>query len=112
MLNANKTITVVNHWYDKAADAERELVTTLHGVSWHGQTIAAAGSGGLVAASIVRVRIPASLTAAYLPSERFAGVGWTLRPGDQLQHDGQTVTVLKVHDNRGAALPHIYVEAS
>ena len=112
MLNATKTVKVTNLWDDSAADTERETVTLLRGCSWHEQYRAAPGTGGLTASGVVKVRIPAQLTAGYTPPDQYVGTGWTLRPGDRLTCDGRTATVLAVHDNRAGALPHLYVEAN
>ena len=112
MLNATKTIMVTNLWYDSEKRADRKTVTSLCGCSWHEQYRATPGTGGLTASGVVKVRIPAEQTAEYTPPDRYTGTGWTLRPGDRLQCDWRTVTVLAVHDNRAGALPHIYVEAS
>ena len=112
MLRADKTITVRNLVADTAADTERAVTTVLPGCSWYEQRAASAGTGGLTAATVVKVRIPARLTAAYVLPEKYTGTGWTLRPGDTLQYGDRKVTVLLVRDSRDSVHPHIYVEAS
>lgn len=133
-LLADKTITVRNLRYDPETDTEAEITTRLEGCSVHAKTVANATADGLAAASIAQIRIfaghtlaaPQSAAKAPVPAEgKFivpaawaaqsavaAADTWTLRPGDHIEYQGQRMTILAVHDNRGARRnPHWYVEA-
>ena len=124
-LLADKTITVRNLRYDPETDTEAEITTRLEGCSVHAKTVANATADGLAAASIAQIRIfaghtlaaPQSAAKAHVPAEgKFivpaAADTWTLRPGDHIEYQGQRMTILAVHDNRGARRnPHWYVEA-
>lgn len=133
-LAADKTITVVNLRYDPESDEETEVRTRITPVSVHARTVATATADGLQAASLAQVRIfeHTSLCAPQTPSGAFtlasskfvepgqwaaqsaesAALAWTLRPGDKIEYAGQALTILAVHDNRGAKRhPHWYVEA-
>lgn len=133
-LLADKTITVRNLRYDPETDTETETATRLEGCSVHARTVANATADGLAAASIAQIRIFAGHTLAAtqiaaktpVPAEgKFivpaawaaqsaaaAADTWTLRPGDHIEYQGQRMTILAVHDNRGARRnPHWYVEA-
>lgn len=133
-LLADKTITVRNLRYDPETDTEAEITTRLEGCSVHAKTVANATADGLAAASIAKIRIfaghtlaaPQSAAKAPVPAEgkfivpaawaaqsaAVASDTWTLRPGDHIEYQGQRMTILAVHDNRGARRnPHWYVEA-
>ena len=134
-LNANQTIVVRNLYSNAEEDIEKELCTTLVGCSAHSRTVATASATGLAAASISQIRIfsddttlaatqraPTALVPAvdkFVTPKEWAAQGplsaadsWTLRPGDKIEVDGQTMTILAVHDNRqGRRFPHWYVEA-
>lgn len=133
-LLADKTITVRNLRYDPETDTEAEITTRLEGCSVHAKTVANATADGLAAASIAQIRIfaghtlaaPQSAAKAPVPAEgkfivpaawaaqsaAVASDTWTLRPGDHIEYQGQRMTILAVHDNRGARRnPHWYVEA-
>lgn len=133
-LAADKIIKVCNLHYDPETDEETEFTTTVTKVSVHARTIATAGADGLNAASVAQIRIFAgtslsapqtahgaiSLAASTFvaPSEwaalgaDSAALAWTLRPGDHIEYEGQRMTILAVHDNRGNRCnPHWYVEA-
>lgn len=133
-LLADKTITVRNLRYDPETDTETETATRLEGCSVHARAVASATADGLAAASIAQIRIfaghtlaaPQSAAKAPVPAEgKFivpaawaaqsaaaAADTWTLRPGDHIEYQGQRMTILAVHDNRGARRnPHWYVEA-
>lgn len=133
-LLADKTITVRNLRYDPETDTEAEITTRLEGCSVHAKTVANATADGLAAASLAQIRIfaghtlaaPQSAAKAPVPAEgKFivpaawaaqsaaaASDTWTLRPGDHIEYQGQRMTILAVHDNRGARRnPHWYVEA-
>lgn len=133
-LLADKTITVRNLRYDPETDTEAEITTRLEGCSVHAKTVANATADGLAAASIAQIRIfaghtlaaPQSAAKAPVPAEgKFivpaawaaqsavaASDTWALRPGDHIEYQGQRMTILAVHDNRGARRnPHWYVEA-
>lgn len=133
-LLADKTITVRNLHYDPETDTETAVSTLLKGCSVHAKTVASATADGLAAASIAQIRIfaghtlatPQSVTDAAVPAESkylapvewsaqsaaAATDTWTLRPGDHINYEGQQMTVLAVHDNRGARRnPHWYIEA-
>ena len=134
-LNANQTIVVRNLFSKPEDDLEMEINTTLVGCSVHNRTVATASATGLAAASISQIRIfsdgttlaatqraPTALVPAvdkFVTPKEWAAQGplsaadsWTLRPGDKIEVDGQTMTILAVHDNRqGRRFPHWYVEA-
>lgn len=133
-LLADKTITVRNLRYDPETDTEVEITTRLEGCSVHAKTVANATADGLAAASLAQIRIFAghTLAATQSASEAHVPAGdkflapaawavqsaaaaadtWTLRPGDHIEYQGQRMTILAVHDNRGARRnPHWYVEA-
>ena len=133
-LLADKTITVRNLRYDPETDTETETAPRLEGCSVHARTVANATADRLAAASIAQIRIfaghtlaaPQSAAKAPVPAEgKFiapaawaaqsaaaAADTWTLRPGDHIEYQGQRMTILAVHDNRGARRnPHWYVEA-
>lgn len=133
-LLADKTITVRNLRYDPETDTEAEITTRLEGCSVHAKTVANATADGLAAASLAQIRIfvghslaatqsaseaPAPADGKFLApaawaaqSAAAAADAWTLRPGDHIEYQGQRMTILAVHDNRGARRnPHWYVEA-
>lgn len=133
-LLADKTITVRNLRYDPETDTEAEITTRLEGCSVHAKTVANATADGLAAASLAQIRIfaghtlaatqsasetPAPADGKFLApaawaaqSAAAAADAWTLRPGDHIEYHGQRMTILAVHDNRGARRnPHWYVEA-
>lgn len=133
-LLADKTITVCNLRYDPETDTEAEITTRLEGCSVHAKTVANATADGLAAASLAQIRIfaghtlaatqsasetPAPADGKFLApaawaaqSAAAAADAWTLRPGDHIEYHGQRMTILAVHDNRGARRnPHWYVEA-
>ena len=133
-LLADKTITVRNLRYDPETDTEAEITTRLEGCSVHAMTVANATADGLAAASLAQIRIFAGHTLAATQSASEAPIPaddkflapaawaaqsaaaaadtWTLRPGDHIEYQGQRMTILAVHDNRGARRnPHWYVEA-
>ena len=79
--------------------ATGRLWTELRGVHWYAQHKAAADNG-LRAALTVKCRIPSDVLGdAPLPV-----------PCDTLTCGNVTVTVVDVHDNRGGAIGHVYVE--
>lgn len=126
-LVADQTITVRNQHYDADADTDQTYDTVISGASWYNQLNARADGGGLQSAVIAKVRIFAGT--ALVGTDRAAdsylspqdwdtqdnegrAAHWTLRPGDLLLRGEDKVTILAVHDNRGARLnPHWYVEA-
>lgn len=119
MLDANRSVTVVNSWYDGAADTDREVSTVLDGVSTHFVHSASASSGGVIASDLAKIRIP--FREGYLPEDQWLAQQksdaleksvWTLRVGDTVIVDGKRKTILCWHDNTGRRFnPHWYVEA-
>ena len=102
MLGCDKTITLIHIAYDGQADADVTTETVFTGVSWYGQNRAAVDSAGLHNARVYKCRIPAAVQGdAALPV-----------PGDVICCGTVRATVLDVHDNRGRANGHIYVEAN
>ena len=100
MLYCTKDAVLTHLVFDADTGGDRPVVTVLRGVSWYARHTAAADIGGLHAAQLVQCRIPAGVQGRYpLPV-----------PGDTMTCDGMTVTVVDVHDNRGRAIPHVYVE--
>lgn len=131
----NDTITVFNKRYDADAGDYIYLPTTITGVSWYAtQAEAVDPKGGLVAASKITIRIPASANAGgktyadpltYKAATSASGL-WTLQGGDIIikgTAEGTTWTqktleatfpdickVLGVTDNRRAPnAPHFKV---
>lgn len=99
MLHCDKTVTLTHRTFDPDTGGDREIVTELRGVHWYAQHKAAADNG-LRAALSVKCRIPpGALEDAPLPV-----------PGDTLTCGAVAVTVVDVHDNRGGAIGHVYVE--
>ena len=119
MLGANRSVTIVNFWYDGDADADREVSTVLDGVSVHFVHSASASANGVAAADLVKVRIP--LREDYLPEDQWLDRQksnskdksvWTLRVSDTLIVNGEKKTVLCWRDNTDRSFePHWYVEA-
>lgn len=102
MLGCDKTITLVHTAYDSATDTDITTETVLAGVSWYAQNRAAVDSTGLHSARVYKCRIPAAVWGdTALPV-----------PGDTIRCGTVSAAVLDVHDNRGKANGHIYVEAS
>lgn len=58
MLDANRSIVVINSYYDANADADKEVLTLLSGVSVHFENAAAPSSGGITAGNLAKIRIP------------------------------------------------------
>ncbi|MBQ7860344.1 MAG: hypothetical protein IJ347_09475 [Faecalibacterium sp.] len=137
MLNANKTITVVNHWYDKAADTWVYACHVLHGCSWFSKNIHIADGTGLHRAFVHQIRIPtaAAAGAAYCEPQQWAALSaaekaacWTLGCEAKLVlGEIKSLTAaeyaalprlftvaagLTWHDNRNSAHPHWYAEGS
>lgn len=113
MLGCTETITVINLRSDPETGEDLQTEAVVAGVSWHGETRAVMTTGGLVSASVYRIRIPKEAAGEYLPPARFAGEGWTLRRGDTVARGGERYTVLNVHDNLSRpANPHLYLEVS
>ena len=99
MLHCDKTVTLTHCAFDPDTGGDRETRTELRGVHWYAKRRAAADNG-LRTALEVKCRIPAAvLGSTPLPV-----------PGDTLTCSGVTVTVVDVHDNRGGAVSHVYVE--
>lgn len=119
MLGANRSVTIVNSWYDGASDTDREVSTTLDGVSTHFVHSASTSSSGVTASDLAKVRIP--FREGYLPedqwiarqkSDRQDKAVWTLRVGDAVLVGGQRKTILRWTDNTDRPFsPHWYVEA-
>lgn len=99
MQGCDKTVTITHLGYDGDTDQDTRLVQTFFGCSWQGKTRAVPGKEGLSPASVYQCRIPES-----------AGTPVVDR-GDKVQCGTVTATVTAVHDNRGRAAPHIYLEA-
>lgn len=119
MLGANRSVTIVNFWYDGAADADREVSTTLDGVSIYVEAAASLASDRPEEADLAKIRIPYRL--GYLSQEQWLDQQksdspekdvWTLRVGDTVVIDGQRKTILRFRDNTARPFsPHWYVEA-
>ena len=133
MLNANKTITVVNICYDADADADVYLCRPLSGCSWYARDKVAVDSSGLHHARVFSIRIPEACAAGfpyYTPQQykelsmQEKAAGWTLSPGSKILNrfaesiseaefsalsEEDFCTVLEAHDNRGRPIPHWYV---
>ena len=58
MLDANRSIVVINSYYDASADEDKEVLTLLSGVSVHFENAAAPSTGGIIAGDLARIRIP------------------------------------------------------
>ena len=58
MLDANRSIVVINSYYDTSADEDKEVLTLLTDVSVHFGNAAASSSGGITDADIAKIRIP------------------------------------------------------
>lgn len=119
MLGANRSVTIVNSWYDGASDTDREVSTVLDEVSEHSVHSAAPAVGGVTASDLSKIRIP--FREGYLPedqwiarqnSDRQDKAAWTLRIGDAVLVGDQRKTILRWTDNTGRPFsPHWYVEA-
>lgn len=101
MLGCDKTITLTHTEYNSHTGTDIVTETEIYGVSWYSQNRAAVDSAGLHAARTFKCRIPEEV----LPD------GVMPMPGDTIYCCGTSATVLDVHDNRGHALGHVYVEA-
>ncbi len=135
MLGADKTITIINHWYDRATDADLYACHVFEGCSWYGQFIHTTDTGGLHRACVHKIRIPVteSRAAAYLEPQRWLALSaadkarfWTLGCESKivmgavknitaeeygaLIRKSTVATDLTWHDSRGGIQPHWYVE--
>lgn len=119
MLGANRSVTIVNFWYDGDADADRKVSTVLDGVSTHFVHSASASGSGVTASDLAKIRIP--YRKGYLSEDQWIERQksdhadknvWTLRIGDTVLVDGQRKTILCWRDNTGRRFePHWYLEA-
>ncbi len=119
MLDANKSITVFCSWYDSTADADREVLFTLDGVSVHIDYSVSLSTGGITASDLAKIRIP--FRDGYLPADLWIEQQksehpnkniWTLRNGDTILVDGEQKTIMCWRDNTKRRFkPHWYVEA-
>ena len=135
MLGATKTITIINHWYDKATDTDLYACHVFDGCSWYGQFIHAADTAGLHRACIHKIRIPAteSRAASYLEPHQWTALPaadkprfWTLgceskvvkgavksitaKEYAALARNYTAAADLTWHDSRDGVQPHWYVE--
>lgn len=137
MLGADKTVTIINHYFDKGTDADVYICHALNGCSWYAQLMNRSETNGLVHAQLYKVRIPADAANlagfcqpddwAALPGAKKAQY-WTLTPGSRMVLGVMTdvdatayaalgkrtgaCTVLGWHDNTGREMAHWYVEGS
>lgn len=126
----NETVTIFNARLNSDIGYEEYYPTVLNGVSWYSTVAANVDSGGLNAASVYTIRIPADVDAggkAYADPMEYADGDaaelWTINQGDVIvkgavtetgltpvqlmQRFGDVVTVLAVTDNRRAPnAPH------
>lgn len=135
MLRADKTITVVNHWHDRATDSDVHACHVLQGCSWFTKSIHVADNTGLHRAFVHQIRIPANAAgdAAYCEPQRWAALSaaekatyWTLgcettlvlgevKSLTEAEYAAlprlfTVATELTVHDNRNSVHPHWYAE--
>lgn len=135
MLGSTKTITIINHWFDKTADADQYACHVFAGCSWYGQFIHAADTAGLHRACIHKIRIPAteSRAASYLEPQQWMTLPaekkpqfWTLgceskvvkgavksvtaKEYAALARNYTVAADLTWHDSRDGIQPHWYVE--
>lgn len=113
MLCADRTVAVVNGWYDSVADADKESVFTLDGVSVYFDRAANTTGGGVTASNLIKIRIP--FREDYLPEDQWKqdhpADKWTLRLEGKVIVDGESRTILRIHDNTTRRFcPHWYVE--
>lgn len=137
MLRAYQTVTVVNHWHDRATDREVYACHVMHGCSWFARQQRKTDGTSLSRAAVHQVRIPetSERAAAYrepqvwaaLPTEEKAAC-WTLgceaklvlgavpalteAEADGLVRNHSVAAGLSWSDDRGGPLPHWYAEGS
>ena len=118
MLCANRSITIINRYYDGTADEDIDVSTKLSDVSVYFDRAGTASSNGVTSTDMVKIRIP--YRKGYLPEDQWLDrrknsqycTAWTLRLGDTVIVDGVEKTILRCRDNTGQKLhPHWYVEA-
>lgn len=101
MLEANRSITVINRTYDGKTDTETEVSTVLDGVSIYSNRSVTIGSKGAESTDLVKIRIPYELP---------DGVWVTL--GVKIIVDRQEMTILRARNNmHRRCFPHWYLEA-
>ena len=131
-MTTNADITVYNRLYDPLVKLYRYRRTVIKGVWWHSDNRAAIQAGGVQAADLYKVRIPAHADfggAEYVPPWAYTGADdtWTLqaddyicrgamdteieKPADLLKQSGRQVfKVTGWADNRFGGLPHWRIE--
>lgn len=131
MLKATENVTVINRTTENGIDVYHCHI--LQGVSWYGQNKYSPNTGGLKAAKLYKIRIPAALLKGYIDPDQYTiapdktGL-WTLAPGDKillgqrgtitgvefaaLARTATACTVLDVHKNLYGLNQHIYIEGA
>ena len=101
MLEANRSIAVINRTYDGKTDTETEVSTVLDGVSIYSNRSATTGSKGAESTDLVKIRIPYEV-----PGDVQLAVGSTVTV------DGQEMTIQRIRNNmHRRCCPHWYLEA-
>lgn len=101
MLCADQTVIITRLVYDGETDTEKEVTTTLGGVSIYEGLVATPGSGGVTSKDLVKIRVPYDLLE-----------GVVLEIGSKITVNGRPMTILRVHDNTKRRFsPHWYLEA-
>lgn len=118
MLCVDRSITIINKYYDGIADEDKDVSTNLSNVSVYFDRAGTASSSGVTSTDLVKIRIP--YRKGYLPENQWLSRRkdnqycpyWTLRLGDTVVVNGVEKTILRCRDNTGPKLhPHWYVEA-
>lgn len=128
----DENITIYNHRYNAATQADTWRRTQIIGVSWYGGRKVTASDNGLVSADTYTVRIPSNVLGGFLLPEEYAAMvdvtnKWTVQSGDivvkglvdteitrvsDLDSIPQKFVAVGCYDNRRGLLRHIKIEGA